>query len=137
MIAKAIQAASIGRGLDFTLDGTGDNSYEKMKGKLDAARKAGYAVHAKYVTVDTDTAVERSRARAAKTGRMVPEATTRAIHAAVSGTFAKLIANDDFDAAELWDTNGPKPLLVGVKPQGGTWTVKDEGAWQRFLDKAK
>src|SRR4029077_2518853 len=117
----------------FTLDGTGDNSYEKMKGKVDAARKAGYAVHAKYVTVDTDTAVQRSMDRAAKTGRMVPEATIRSIHAAVTGTFAKLIANDDFDAAELWSTSGAKPVLVGVKPQGGAWTVKDEGEWQRFL----
>jgi predicted ABC-type ATPase len=136
-IAKGIQAGAIGRGLDFTLDGTGDNSYEKMRGKVAAAKQAGYAVHAKYVTVDTEEAVRRSMARAEKTGRMVPETTIREIHAAVSGTFARLIEAGDLDAAELWDTNGAKPVLVGHKPEGGSWTVKDEGAWQRFLAKAK
>lgn len=136
-IAKGVQAAAIGHGLDFTLDGTGDNSYEKMRGKIAAAKQAGYSVSGKYVTVDTDEAVRRAMARAEKTGRMVPETTIREIHAAVSATFAKLMEAGDLDAAELWDTNGAKPVLVGHKPLGGTWTVKDEGAWQRFLDKAK
>lgn len=135
-IAKDIQAQAIGRGLDFTLDGTGDNSYEKMRAKVAAARKAGYQVNAQYVTADVEEAIRRARARAEKTGRMVPESTIRSIHAAVSATFAKLIEGGDFDGAELWDTNGPKPKLVGRKEPGGAWQVEDERAWQRFLAKA-
>ena len=136
-IAHEIQAKSISHRFDFTLDGTGDSKYEKMLGKVQAAKSAGYKVSAKYVTCDTGEAVRRARARAAQTGRAVPKATIESIHSAVSDTLSKLIANDDFDSLELWDTNGPEPLLVGSKPDGGKWKVKDEQAWQRFLAKAQ
>jgi hypothetical protein len=53
----------------------------------------------------------------------------------VSDVFARLIENDDLDAAELWDNNGERPVLVGRKELGGTWQVADPRAWQRFLAK--
>lgn len=136
-VAKEIQAGAIKNHFDFTLDGTGDGAYAKMEGKIKAAQAAGYKVSGKYVTVDTETAIERSMKRAEQTGRMVPEPVIREIHAAVSDVFGKVIANDLLDSAELWDTNGPKPVLVGSKPDGGKWTVHDQKAWNKFLAKAK
>lgn len=137
-IAKDVQRESVKHGLDFTLDGTGDTSFEKMSAKIDAAQKAGYQIDAKYVTVDTDEAIRRAQARAAKTGRMVPESVIREIHASVSQTFGKLIESGKLDTAELWDNNGNgKPSLVGRKKLGGDWVIADEGAWRRFMAKAK
>jgi predicted ABC-type ATPase len=137
-IAKDVQRESVKHRLDFTLDGTGDTSFAKMSAKIDAAQKAGYQIDAKYVTVDTDEAIRRAQARAARTGRMVPESVIREIHASVSATFAKLIESGKLDTAELWDNNGSgKPSLVGRKKLGGDWVIADEGAWRRFLAKAK
>ena len=136
-VAKEIQAGAIKNHYDFTLDGTGDGAYAKMEGKIKAAQAAGYKVAGKYVTVDTETAIERSMKRAEQTGRMVPEPVIREIHASVSDVFGKVIANDLLDSAELWDTNGPRPVLVGSKPDGGKWTVHDQKAWDKFLAKAK
>lgn len=134
-LAKRIQAEAIARGYHFTLDGTGDSAYEKMLSKIEQARRGGHQVVGKYVTVDTDEAVRRAEQRAAETGRAVPETTIREIHASVSDVLARLIANGDLDAAELWDTNGPRAVKIGEKQLNGTWTVLDQAAWQRFLDK--
>jgi predicted ABC-type ATPase len=87
--------------------------------------------------VDTDEAVSRAMKRAEKTGRMVPETTIRQIHGSVSDTFKKAVDHDLFDTAELWDNNGKAPRLIGEKKAGGSWTVHDQGAWQRFLDKGE
>lgn len=134
-LAKRATATAQARGLDITLDGTGDSSYSKLKGKVDAAHAAGYKVHGKYVTVDTDEAVKRAKARAAKTGRSVPEKTIRETHASVSGAFRKAAENNLFDSSELWDNNGSSPSLVAHKDEGGQFTVDDPAAWQKFLDK--
>lgn len=132
--AKALKAAA-DKKINFTLDGTGDSSFEKLSGKADQARKSGHLVVGKYVTVDTDEAIRRAEKRAQRTGRMVPASVIKEIHGAVSDTFAKAIKHNTFDAAELWDNNGREPKLVGSKPLGGTWTVHDPEAWQRFLNK--
>ena len=137
-IAKAVQAGAIAAKADFTLDGTGDAAYAKMKGKIDAARKAGYLTVGKYVTVDTDEAVRRAAKRAERTGRAVPEAVIRSIHASVTDVFRQVAEHGDMDALELWDNNGDHhPVLVGEKKLGGSWAIKDEKAWQRFLSKSK
>lgn len=125
------------RKLDFTLDGTGDSGYAKLAKKVAAARKNGHQIAAKYVTVDTDEAVNRAMKRAAKTGRMVPESTIRATHAAVSRTFKDAIDHDLFDTAELWDNNGREPKLIGRKLAGGPFQVHDREAWEKFLAKGQ
>ena len=108
-----------------------------MAGKVNDARKHGYMTEGKYVTVGTDEAVKRAQARAAATGRHVPETFIRETHAAVSDTYAKAAKMGLFDKTELWDTSGPKPALVAHKEPGGTFTVADPAAWQQFLDKAQ
>ena len=139
-VAREIQARAIARSLSFTLDGTGDSNYAKMARKVAAARAAGYQVAARYVTVDTDAALQRIIARAERTGRLVPAAYAREIHASVSDVFRQAIADDLFDSAELFDNNGARgePItLVGSKKPGGSWQVSDEAAWRAFLAKAQ
>lgn len=139
-IAKEIQRHAIGRSVHFTLDGTGDSSYAKMARKVGAAKAAGYQVAARYVTVDTGKALERIIKRAERTGRLVPAAFARETHASVSEVFARAIADGLFDSAELWDNNAERGeggiRLIGSKEPGGSWTVTDQAAWQRFLAKA-
>lgn len=125
------------RKVDFTLDGTGDSSYEKLKKKVDAARAGGHAIDAKYVTVDTEEAIKRSNKRAARTGRKVPESAIRAIHAGVSRTFKDAVDHNLFDTAELWDNNGREPKLIGRKLADGPFQVHDRAAWEKFLAKGQ
>lgn len=135
-VAKAVQAAAIARRFNYTLDGTGDSAYEKMAGKLAAARAAGYKVDGQYVTVDTDEAVRRAMDRAKSTGRMVPPTVIRSVHQSVSEVLPRLIENHMFDSVKLWDNNGNgKPTLVGEQLPGQNWVLRDENAWARFLAK--
>ena len=113
LISRRIKAAAEERGYSFTLDGTGDASYAKMRSKIDAARAAGHLVAGKYVTVDTDEAARRENIRAKETGRKVEERVLRELHAGVTDVLQQLITNDDFDAIELYDNNGSHPVLVG------------------------
>lgn len=136
-LAKVVMTEAAKKKLDFTLDGTGDSGIEKLTKKVAEARKNGHKIDAKYVTVDTDEAVRRAQKRAERTGRMVPETTIRATHAAVSRTFKAAIDNKLFDTAELWDNNGREPKLIGRKLEGGPWQVHDNAAWQKFLDKGQ
>lgn len=137
VLSKRITAEATARRHSYLLDGTGDGSFDKMAAKIDAAKRAGYQVDGKYVTVDTDEALRRAEKRAKRTGRKVPESVIREIHASVSDVFARLVMADKFDTVELWDNNGAAPVLVGQKKLGGKWAVLDKSAWQRFLDKAK
>lgn len=134
-IADQLQNTAIHHWISFTLDGTGDRSFTSMQDRVKAVHAEGYRAVAKYVTVDTDAAVARARARAEKTGRMVPEAAIRAIHSSVSGIFSQLEQNRVFDHAELWDNNDIAPRLVGLDVGSG-WEIKNPGAWQAFLAKA-
>lgn len=134
-ISKQAVNEAIKRRLNYTLDGTGDSSYAKLAAKVAKPRAAGYHTVAKYVTVDTDTAVQRAQARAQQTGRMVPETVIREIHAGVSGAYRQAAENNLFDHAELWDTNGQGPQLIARKEPGAPHVVIDEGAYQRFLAK--
>lgn len=137
-IAKQAMAAAIRNRQSFTLDGTGDSSYDKLAGKVNAAKAKGYRTHAQYVTVDTDAALERAAARGAKTGRVVPPTTIREIHAGVSGTFRKAAENNLFDTSELWDNNGKSSSdirLIASRRPGGSFNVGDQAAYARFLAK--
>jgi predicted ABC-type ATPase len=137
-IAKKIMARAIQNRQNFTLDGTGDSSYDKLAGKVHQAKDKGYRVHAQYVTVDTGKALERAAARGAKTGRVVPPTTIREIHAGVSGSFRQAMDKDLFDSAELWDNNGKSSAdirLIASKRPGGKFVVGDPAAYARFLAK--
>lgn len=136
-LANRAMNEAAARKLDFTLDGTGDSGIEKLAKKVQAARKNGHSIDAKYVTVDSDEAVKRAMKRAARTGRMVPESTIRATHAAVSRTFKAAIDRGLFDTAELWDNNGREPKLIGRKLADGPFQVHDREAWEKFLAKGQ
>lgn len=135
-VAKQVKGEAERRKISYTLDGTGDTSFTQMAAKVRAARAAGYAVNAKYVTVDPDEAVRRAKLRAAETGRMVPETAIRAEHTSVSDTFAEAADKRLFDNAELWDNNGRTPALA-AEQHGGPMTVRDEAAYSRFLAKGE
>lgn len=136
-LVKMVQAEAFARRLNVTLDGTGDSSAAAMRKKIKSAREAGYTVNGYYVTADTDEAVARAQARAAKTGRMVAETVIRHTHKAVSSIFEDLVG--DFDRLVLMDTqhdgvNGDG--IIATKDPGGTLQVVDQDLYDRFLDKA-
>lgn len=131
----AVKQARAGH-LNYVLDGTGNHALADVTAQAEDARKAGYAVHAKYVTVDTKTALARAAARAAKTGRTVPAAVIRDRHASVSRIFPAAVKNGLWDHAELWDNNGgPGQGRLIAHATGKNLTVTDGAAYQRFLDK--
>jgi HK97 family phage portal protein len=119
----------------YTLDGTGDSSYDKMHSKIAAARAAGHRIVGRYVTVDTNVAYQRAEKRALKSGRHVPESYLRETHASVSGVFRRLIEHGDLDEAELWDNNGATPILVASKEAGADLAVHWPDLYQKFLAK--
>jgi predicted ABC-type ATPase len=131
-LAARATAAAYDRGVNLVLDGTGDTSVEKITGKIDEARANGYIVNGAYVTVPTETAVERSNARGERTGRVVPEAVIRDIHASVSEIFPKITGK--FDSVKLVDTSDGN-RVVG-EGSGGKWSVTDQALWEQFLSKA-
>lgn len=131
-LAKRLQAAGFENRLNVTLDGTGDSSSDKLRGKIATARNAGYRVEGHYVTVPTDVAVDRANARGERTGRVVPESVVRGTHSAVSRTAADTYS--DFDAFDLYDTSGTELNHV-LSYRDGSTTVNDQAAWDSFLAK--
>lgn len=132
--AQAVRQAQARR-LHYILDGTGDSDYAKLSAKVRQARERGYAVHGKYVTVDTGTAISRAAKRAEHTGRMVPASVIRETHASVSRTFAQAAAAHLFDRLELHDNNGAEARLI-ASGEGSRFAATDQAAYQRFLSKA-
>jgi predicted ABC-type ATPase len=136
-LAARVKSEAEAKKISYTLDGTGDSSYKKMAGKVNAARAAGFKTHGQYVTVDTDEAVKRAMKRAEHTGRMVPEPVIRATHASVSSTFGQAAANNLFDHVELYDNNGDGAAKKIATTKNGKFNVLDSNAYKRFLDKAE
>lgn len=134
-LAARIQAAGFERGLDVTLDGMGDSEPERLIGKIEQARKAGYQIHGRYVTVDVETAIFRNNERAKKPPfRKVPEAALIEGHKMVSVAVNE--AWDDFDDFELWDSsNGFNQVASATK--GEDIVILDPDLWQGFIDKGK
>ena len=135
-LAGRIQAAAFERGHNVALDGTGDSSAEKLGGKIDAARNAGYRVVGHYVTVHPDEAVRRAGVRAAKSGREVPESVIRGTHASISRVLPE--AANRFDELHLYDTNstkpGEKPPEIAVKSgETDRFHALDRAAYDRFV----
>jgi len=132
-LAKRVQQAAIERRVDMIYDGTGDGSPESLARKIAAARENGYSVNGWYATIDIEEALERAAARAARTGREVPEDTIRATHAAVSRIFPTAV--DEFDEIRLYDTTvRGKPSLI-AEGGGGRLNVVDSDGYESFLAK--
>lgn len=135
-ISKLLIQEAQARHLNFHVDGTGDNSYENLSAMVNTARDRGYQVNARYVTVDTETAVQRAMLRAQKTGRVVPPSYLRQVHRSVSEVFPQALEHKLWDTVELYDNNGPAPRKILEWQVGQQLNIIDQQAWQRFLDKA-
>ena len=137
MLSKEIMAESVQSGRDTMLDGTGDSSIEKLRGKVSSARasSSGDRVIADYVTVDTEEAVRRAAARGRRTGRYVPEEVVRDTHASISRIFPDILDENIFDDIKLWDTNFQPPQLI-LRKKDGLLEIYDEQAYAKFLRKA-
>jgi predicted ABC-type ATPase len=131
-LAARTLEATYERGINAILDGTGDSSVDKITGKIQAAKDAGYSVNGSYITVPTEMAVERAMSRAESSGRYVPESVIRDTHAGVSEVFPQII--DQFDSVKLVDSSDGY-RLVG-QGGNGNWTVADQTLWEQFLGKA-
>lgn len=132
-VAKRITAAAMERGQDAILDGTGDSSAASLRGKISAARAAGYRVEGHYVTCPTEVAVSRAQARGERTGRNVPEQVVRGTHAAVSRVVPEVAR--EFDSFTLVDTGGGSPRRVATGKKGEDLTIEDQGLWDAFTAK--
>lgn len=135
-IAKRIGAHGVSGRFNLLMDGTGDGSFDNLKGRVDSYRGNGAKVIGSYTTVDTDKAMARMIARGNKTGRYVPETYLRDTHKKVSQVFPQALEGGLYDYAELWDTNGETPVKVLTHADGKT-TIHDVELWKRFLEKGK
>jgi predicted ABC-type ATPase len=136
MLAKEVQRRAIALGKDIVLDGTGDSAIGKLASKVEQARQQGYTVKATYVTIPTETAVERANKRAlGSSARYVPSEIVRETHRAVSDTFDLALKGNLFDSVTLWDntTKGAPKLLATGNTKG--YEIKDQAGYKSFLDK--
>lgn len=94
---------------NFIFDGTMKNvkKYEDMVSRL---KDAGYEVHIVIADVPLDVAIERSDARAKRSGRKVPHDIIKASHTGVPKTFTKL--KDVVDSYSVFDNSGDSPELI-------------------------
>lgn len=126
---------SLDRDFNVMLDGTGDGSYEKLRNRINWARKNGYKVKATYVDIPTDEALARAAKRAKQTGRAVPEEYIKQTYQNLSETLPRMLDEGLwFDDFELWDNATPSgiPKLVVSKKKGSQLIVHDNWRWERF-----
>jgi hypothetical protein len=129
-------ATALAEKCNVVLDGTGDGGYDTLAAKVQKMKDAGHRVEAHYVTVDTETAVERALERGRLTGRYIPETYLREVHANVSRILPKAMASGMFDECTLWDTNGKAPVKA-ASCIGSKLIIHDQKAWDRFIAKGE
>jgi predicted ABC-type ATPase len=132
---KVIQEAASGK-YNTLLDVAGDGTIDNLTAKVASMRVGGARVVANYATVPTDVAIERSNARAEKTGRYVPPEVIRELHKGVSQVFPIALERELFDEANLWDTSGSAPVLVLSRKEGKT-VIHNKDLWEAFLAKGR
>lgn len=133
-IAKRVIDVAQRNGYNVVLDGTGDNSVKSMVKKIDQARNAGLKVEGVYCTCPTQVAIDRSTARAAKTGRKVPIDKIKGIHKNVSAILPEIA--DRFDSVKLYDTSTNDAVLVASATRGNKLTAHNEALYNDFIAKA-
>ncbi len=132
-LAKRVMKVAQDQGYNVVLDGTGDNSVNSMMKKINQAREAGMYTKAEYCTVPTEVALERARARAAKTGREIKADVIKNIHRNVSQIVPKIIG--EFDECNVWNTEGKTPILLASCKRGEKPTIHNQKLWEEFLAK--
>ena len=142
-LAKRFADVAFSENYNVIYDGTGDGSNGSVQKKIDAARAKGYRVEGKYVSVDTETAVQRNQKRyddaiaRGETPRLPPVDMVRATHAKC--TDISIAMAGKFDHIEIWDNNGgrgqQKMIATGGSGKGLTAVAGQEAAVKRYLDK--
>ena len=94
---------------NMVLDGTGKYASSYLH-RMQQLQDSGYHVQIQMADLDADTAVKRSKARAAETGRHVPESVIRGNYSVIPGNFLQ-IANAA-DTAILFDNREDFPRAV-------------------------
>lgn len=105
-VAEQARREALKRGFNIVLQGTGDSGDGQFAAKLKEMHEGGHKIHAFYVSAPTDVAIGRAQSRAAATGRAVPEAGLRAMHANVSREFENVaaIAGKHLDSLDVFDS---------------------------------
>ena len=141
LLTKRIGATAAERGLDITIDGTGDGSIESLSAKIAGYRTAGHKIEAHYVTSSIEEAIARAETRGQRTGRYVPEDQIRGLHRAVSVVFPQAVERGLFDKFSVWDTTGStrenKAAKLIASGEGRKLVIHDRAAWARFLAKGR
>ena len=135
-LGKKILGEAAKRKSNVLLDGTGDNNIDNLRKKIKMIKSGGQKVEAHYMTMDTELSVKIEKARAAKTGRKVPESFLRNTHAAVSDVVPKAIKEGLFDEITIWDNNIKGHPIKIASAQGKKLIVHDKARWEKFLAKA-
>lgn len=134
-LGKEIVARSLAKGYDLALDGVGDGSYASLTAKIQKFKDAGKRTRADYVTCDTELTLDRARARAAQTGREVPESYILEMNKEISKLVPRLAKNNVFDELYLWDNNDTKGARLIFSQVNGKMVIKDQVLYDRFLKK--
>ena len=135
MLSKRVLSRAIDEGHEAILDGVGDGSYEKLKGKVSDMKRNGHQVVANYVSLDADLSLKLALSRAKKTGRMVPAKYIKDTNRDISRIVTKALEEKLFDKFSLWDTNQQgNPRQVIEFADGKVVSVNKE-LWSRFLAK--
>jgi predicted ABC-type ATPase len=134
-LAKRLTDEATDLKLNVILDGTGDSGEGKFVRKITAQRNAGYEVDALYVTIPTNTAVERAIKRARKSGRWVPTLELRNQHRNVSANFPSVAALPFLSRIDVWDSTGQPPPTLVYTGRDGMNRVVDQELFDTFIAK--
>lgn len=142
-LAKRFSEVAYKENYNVVYDGTGDGKNSSVQKKIDAARENGYRVEAKYVSVDTETAVQRNQKRyedakaKGQNPRLVPDDVVRGTHQKC--TDISVAMADKFDYIEIWDNNGAKGQQKMIASGGNGKGLKvvsgQQAAFDAYLDK--
>jgi predicted ABC-type ATPase len=131
-LVKTCLARALKEGRDAIYDATLKNAEKTLKIFADA-RENGYNLFVRGMFCDIAVATERSRLRALRTGREVPNDVIVDAHKGFSAAFPILEKNMNYpagDRCELYCSDAVENELVLVFQNG---SVKDKDLWQRFL----
>ncbi len=135
-VSKKAVSQATSQGFDVVMDGTGDSGIENLRAKVQRWRKDGHRIVASYATVPTETAIERSVARAKKTGRDVPLKFIKDVHRTISQILPQAIEEGLFDEMKLFDNSTGESQLV-VSAQGNQLQIHNQQLWNDFLAKGR
>lgn len=137
-LGKRLSSVAYKEQYNVLYDSAGDGSTNSMRKKIKEARDEGYRVEARYVTVNTEDALERNLSRYKKAKergenpRLVPDDVLIGTHAKVTDISIELAP--EFDYIELWDNNGDygETKLI-ARGGGGRYLTIEPGEEEAML----